>query len=76
MMPLNPLKKKKAVNLRMQTLNSSTLCLLPSPEAREMAFLLDLTCRHQQCAHFMYVRVYLCMYIYLWVVGRETAKQG
>lgn len=55
-------------------LNSSTLCLLQSPEAREMALLLDLACHHQKCAHFLCVCIFVCMYIYLWVVWQENDR--
>lgn len=33
-----------------------------------MALLLDLACHHQKCAHFLCVCIFVCMYIYLWVV--------
>ncbi len=59
-------------------LNSSTLCLFQSPEAREMALLLDLACHHQKCAHFLCVCVciFVCMYIYLWVVWEGNDRMS
>jgi len=65
--PLNDEKKQLTVmadSFRMQTLNSSTLCLLPSPEAREMAFLLHLICRHQKCAHFTCACIFVYVYLF------------